>query len=80
MGGALGLAVLATVSTTRTNGLLATGHSVASALTGGYHLAFVVSALLVVTAIVVGIKVLPHGEAAKVVQIDQEPEEELVAC
>jgi MFS family permease len=40
VGGALGLAILATLATSRTEGLLANGQSTASALTGGYHLAF----------------------------------------
>ncbi len=35
VGGALGLAVLATLSTTHTKSLLASGHSNPSALTGG---------------------------------------------
>ena len=48
VGGALGLAVLATVSATRTNHLLAAGESQASALTSGYHLAFLIGAALVV--------------------------------
>jgi EmrB/QacA subfamily drug resistance transporter len=75
VGGALGLAILATVSATRTRGLLASGHSVGSSLTGGYHLAFVVAALLVVTALVVAIRVLPAGkpEVAEVVELDTEP-------
>jgi EmrB/QacA subfamily drug resistance transporter len=53
VGGALGLAVLATLSTTRSNHLLASGHSSASALTSGYHLAFWVAAALVACAIAV---------------------------
>ncbi|MBO0839580.1 MAG: DHA2 family efflux MFS transporter permease subunit [Sciscionella sp.] len=44
IGGALGLAVLATLSTSRTNALLGHGQSSAAALTGGYHLAFWVGA------------------------------------
>src|SRR5207302_4018123 len=40
VGGAIGLAVLATLATSRTQHLLAGGDSTASALTGGYHLAF----------------------------------------
>ena len=40
VGGALGLAILATLATSRTEGLLADGQSTASALIGGYHLAF----------------------------------------
>jgi EmrB/QacA subfamily drug resistance transporter len=42
VGGALGLAVLATLATTRTEHLLASGDSTAAALTGGYHLAFLI--------------------------------------
>jgi EmrB/QacA subfamily drug resistance transporter len=71
VGGALGLAVLATLSSSRTEHLLRDGHSSASALTSGYHLAFLVGAILVVAALVVGVVVLrpapaaeapPHGE------------------
>jgi MFS family permease len=58
VGGALGLAVLATLSTTRTEHRLADGTSTASALTSGYHFAFVIGAGLVVAAIVVGLIVL----------------------
>ena len=58
VGGALGLAVLATLSATRSGDLLASGHSTASALTGGYHLAFLVAAGLVALAAVVAAVVL----------------------
>jgi EmrB/QacA subfamily drug resistance transporter len=58
VGGALGLAVLATLSTTRTDNLLESGHSTASALTDGYHLAFLIGAGLVGAAIVVALTVL----------------------
>ncbi|HEX6618598.1 MAG TPA: MFS transporter, partial [Solirubrobacteraceae bacterium] len=58
VGGALGLAVLATLSTSRSNHLLANGESAASALTGGYHLAFAIGAGLVIAAIVVAALVL----------------------
>src|SRR5438270_10032501 len=47
IGGALGLAVLATLAATRTNHLLAHGHSSAAALTGGYRLAFLVALALI---------------------------------
>src|SRR5439155_22863836 len=42
MGGALGLAVLASLADWRTGSLRDSGSSELSALTGGYHLAFVV--------------------------------------
>jgi MFS family permease len=53
VGGALGLAVLATLSTARSNRLLGQGHSDAAALTSGYHLAFWIAAALVALAIAV---------------------------
>jgi MFS family permease len=68
VGGALGLAILATVSATRADNLLADGEAAASALTGGYHLAFWIGAVLVVAALVVAITVVQaprqpaHGE------------------
>jgi EmrB/QacA subfamily drug resistance transporter len=65
VGGAIGLAVLATLSTTRTSHLLAEGHSQASALTGGYHLAFWIAAGLVVAAIVVALTVIQPEERAE---------------
>ena len=54
MGGALGLAVLASLAASRTDALLASGEGQLEALTGGYHLAFVVGALFAVTAAIVG--------------------------
>jgi len=66
VGGAIGLAVLATLATERTDGLLADGESTASALNSGYHLAYLIGAALVVGAIVVALSVLrsPAAEAA----------------
>lgn len=70
VGGALGLAVLATLSATRTETLLAKGAAPEVALTDGYTLAFLigaalVGAALVITMTVVGTVELPeHAEAA----------------
>jgi sugar phosphate permease len=58
VGGAIGLAVLATLSTERTNGLLADGESTAAALNSGYHLAYLIGAGLVGVALVVTMTVL----------------------
>jgi MFS family permease len=66
VGGALGLAVLATLSASRSERLAAGGDSAAAALTGGYHLAFWIGAALVVAAIAAAVAVLqPEGKAAK---------------
>jgi EmrB/QacA subfamily drug resistance transporter len=61
VGGAIGLAVLATLATTRTDHLLAGGSSTASALTGGYHLAFLIGVGLVAAALLVAVTVLRPG-------------------
>jgi MFS family permease len=63
VGGALGLAVLATVSSSRSDALRDGGASVASALTSGYHLAFVIGALLVLAAIGIGLTLVTSGRA-----------------
>jgi hypothetical protein len=58
VGGAFGLAVLATLSTTRTGHLLATGSGRADALTGGYHLAWIVSAGIAVVSLAIATPLL----------------------
>ncbi|HYB27923.1 MAG TPA: DHA2 family efflux MFS transporter permease subunit [Solirubrobacteraceae bacterium] len=63
VGGALGLAVLATLATTRTNSLAAHGASSAVALTGGYHLAFTIAAILLLVAIGLGLALLRPSPA-----------------
>jgi EmrB/QacA subfamily drug resistance transporter len=45
--GAIGLAALGTVATDHTKALSSSGHSLAQALTGGYHLAYLVAAICV---------------------------------
>jgi EmrB/QacA subfamily drug resistance transporter len=54
MGGALGLAVLASLAASRTDTLLASGEDRLTALTGGYNLAFFVGAIFALTAAVLG--------------------------
>jgi membrane-associated phospholipid phosphatase len=58
VGGALGLAVLATLSASRSAYLTAGGTPAAEALVGGYHLAFWIGAGLVGAAILVAVTVL----------------------
>jgi EmrB/QacA subfamily drug resistance transporter len=68
VGGALGLAVLASLSTSRTDVLLSTGVAAPSALTGGYQLAFTIAAGLIVAAIAVAVTALrPEGAVASTV-------------
>jgi EmrB/QacA subfamily drug resistance transporter len=58
VGGAVGLAVLATLSTERSENLEAAGHSAASALTSGYHLAYLVGAGLAFASVLIAVFVL----------------------
>jgi MFS family permease len=69
MGGAVGLAVLASLAAMRSDNLLGSGDNAAVALNGGYHVAFIVGAIFVVAAAAVGAALLrvaapqAHGEA-----------------
>jgi MFS family permease len=54
MGGALGLAVMASLAAHRTNSLRASGDGPLAALTGGYHVAFVAGAFCALAAASVG--------------------------
>ncbi len=73
VGGALGLAVLATLSTTRTNALLSHGGALAPSLTAGYHLAFTVGAGLVLASIPLALLTLrPQRPAEPVADLQAE--------
>jgi EmrB/QacA subfamily drug resistance transporter len=63
MGGALGLAILASIADSRTGSLRASGHDNLSALTSGYHLAFLVGALFSFVAVALGAAVLRTARA-----------------
>jgi hypothetical protein len=64
MGGALGLAVLASLAASRTDALVAAGSGRLEALTGGYHVAFVVGAAFAAAAAVIGGVLLRDREPA----------------
>jgi EmrB/QacA subfamily drug resistance transporter len=63
VGGAIGLAVLATVASERTSTLEASGVSPDSALNSGFHLAYLIGAVLVAIAIVAARLILTPGTA-----------------
>lgn len=79
VGGALGLAVLATLSASRTEHLTAAGKTTAQALTGGYHLAFLIGAALVGAAIVVALTVLEPEPAHAREGLDEGAERDAAA-
>ena len=64
MGGALGLAVLASLAARRSESLHASGDGVKAALTGGYHLAFLTGAVFAVVAALLSAFLLREGVAA----------------
>ena len=64
MGGALGLAVLASLAASRTDSLRAGGTTRLAALTGGYHAAFIAGAVFALAAAAVGATLLRGGAAA----------------
>ncbi len=63
MGGALGLAVLASLAASRSDTLTSEGERHLAALTGGYHLAFLVGALFALGAAVIGALLLRTSHA-----------------
>jgi EmrB/QacA subfamily drug resistance transporter len=58
VGGSIGLAVLATLSTERTNSLLAEGEGQLQALNSGYHVAYLIGAGLAAIAVAIAVFVL----------------------
>ena len=81
VGGALGLAVLATMSATRTEDLRSAGDSALAALNGGYHLAYLIGAGLLVATIAIAATVLQSERGAEAEPEPVElPHAEPVAC
>jgi EmrB/QacA subfamily drug resistance transporter len=58
MGGALGLAVLASLAAARTQALISLGTTDLEALNGGYHIAFLTGAIFAATAAFIGVRFL----------------------
>jgi MFS family permease len=77
IGGAIGLAVLATLATDRTEGLRGDGESAAAALNGGYHFAYLIGSVLVAVAVVAAVTLLrdarPPAAAAEHAQHGAHP-------
>ena len=80
MGGALGLAVLASLAASRTDALLASGESQAASLTGGYHLAFLVGAIFAAAAAVLGVLLRAQAAPAAQEELEEVPAEPAPCC
>jgi EmrB/QacA subfamily drug resistance transporter len=80
MGGAVGLAVLASVAASRTSSLVDAGHSQAAALTGGYHLAFLLGAVFAAAAAVIAATLIREGAEAPSHAHDSTAGEPAVEC
>jgi EmrB/QacA subfamily drug resistance transporter len=78
MGGALGLAVLASLAASRTETLSAGGDGPLVALTGGYHAAFLVGALFAAGAAAIGVALLRPAAAPAQEELESEPAAEAV--
>ncbi len=74
VGGAIGLAVLATLASERTDSLRASGETASAALNGGYHLAYVIGAGLIAIAIAIAIAVLRSPDMSEVPEREREGE------
>jgi EmrB/QacA subfamily drug resistance transporter len=64
VGGAIGLSILTTVSTERSTTLRESGSGLLDALTGGYHAAFWIAAVLIVAALATALTVLRPARTA----------------
>ncbi len=70
--GAIGLASLGTIATDHTKALSAAGNSLGSALTGGYHLAYIVAAAAVSVGVLAALLVLRPPAARTDEVLDEE--------
>jgi predicted MFS family arabinose efflux permease len=80
MGGALGLAVLASLAASRTDTLTASGSSALEALNGGYHLAFLVGGCFAFGAAAIGAGLLRVGAPSAQPHADEQYQGEPVAA
>ncbi|HKP21598.1 MAG TPA: MFS transporter, partial [Thermoleophilaceae bacterium] len=75
VGGAVGLALLATVSAERTQTLVEQGKSQLEALNGGYHLAYLIGVILMLVAITAAVTILREQNMAEMAAAHGAPDE-----
>jgi hypothetical protein len=75
VGGALGLAVLTTIATSRTNHLIASHHTFGQSLTLGFHLGFLGAAAFVLLAIIAAATIgTRHGKRSELPHQNPQPQ------
>jgi EmrB/QacA subfamily drug resistance transporter len=72
--GAIGLATMGTIATDHTKALSDSGHALTSALTGGYHLAYVVAAVCVAFGILAALFTLRPPARGVIQEVEEELE------
>ncbi len=78
--GAIGLATLGTIATDHTKALSKSGDSLGSALTGGYHLAYVVAAVCVAGGILAATLILRPPTASQAEEVEVEADPDLISA
>jgi hypothetical protein len=68
--GAIGLATLGTIATDHAKSLSSSGHALTSALTGGYHLSYLVAAVCVAVGILAAVLVLRPPREPRPQEVD----------
>jgi hypothetical protein len=63
IGGAIGIAITSTVAAAHTAHLLGAGHAVGGALTSGFHVAFLVSAVFAAAGALLAVAMVGRGAA-----------------
>jgi MFS family permease len=79
IGGALGIAALSTIATTRTTDALATGSTHASALVTGFHGAFLAGVIIAALGIVAVLTLIRRDELEQGAELVEEPALDLAA-
>jgi EmrB/QacA subfamily drug resistance transporter len=79
IGGALGIAILSTIATTRTSDKIAAGTALRPALVSGFTLAFMVGVGIAAVGILAGLLLIRREELQQVPEVEPEPALELAA-
>ncbi len=79
IGGALGIAILSTIATTRTSDKIAAGTALHPALVSGFTLAFTVGVGIAAVGILAGLLLIRREELQEVPEVESEPALELAA-